>query len=392
MRTSLYLAYKQLQHRPGRPMLTCLLIALGVMLISILFHAERGYRQRMERTIKGVDMVVGAKGSPLQLVLSAVYHTDVPTGNISVEESSKLNANPLVKGTIPLAYGDSYLGARILGTTKEYIDLYSGELQAGKIWRGEMEVVLGSSLAARSGLDIGDAFSGSHGLIEGGEAHHDHPYEVVGLLKPTGTVLDELILTSVESVHHVHMHDHGHEAGGEITAMIVRFRNPLAMMQLPRMVNESTSMQAAVPRYEMERLMKVFGVGARAINILGIIIILVAALSMFIGIYSGLRERIPELALLRSFGASRRTIIGMLASEGVLIGFVGAVVGLLLTRGVLAIIRAQWTGAKSFLGSSSAVGIEEVWILIGCTVASMLVAGFPAARVVRKELNALTDG
>jgi putative ABC transport system permease protein len=383
------LAFKQIKHRPAGAVLTSLLIALGVMLLALLFHAQRGYAERMERTIKGVDMVVGAKGSPLQLVLSAVYHTDVPTGNISLDDIAKLRKNPLVKSTIPLAYGDSYAGFRILGTTADYVELYGGELLSGTNWNASNEVVLGYNVFKRTGLTLGSDFHGSHGLVQGGEEHHDHPFKVVGLLAETGTVLDHLILTSVESIHQVHAHEG--DVSDQITAMIVRFRNPLAMMQLPRMVNESTNMQAAVPRYEMERLLKVFGVGARAINALGLIIVLVAGLSMFIGMYNGLRERIPELSLMRTFGASPGLIIGMLSFEGLLVGLVGAVSGLLLTRLVLSMLRTNWAGARSFLGSSTNLLSEEVWILIGCVLMSIVVAVIPAIRVVRTELNAMND-
>lgn len=389
MKTLIWLAYKQIVHRPLGAVLTCLLIALGVSLIAILLHAKQGYQERMEKTIKGVDMVIGAKGSPLQLVLSAVYHADVPTGNISLAEAKKFSKHPLVRTAIPLAYGDTYDGIRILGTEQSLFDLYKTEVEIGEGWKSPMDAVIGSLAAQRSELKLGSEFTGAHGLVQGGDIHEDHPFRVVGILNETGTVLDGLIFTSVESVHHVHEHEG--DASDEITAMLIKFRNPVALMQLPRLVNEKTNMQAAVPRYEMERLYKVFGIGAEAINGLGLLIILVAALSMFIGMYNGLRERIPELALMRSYGATPPQLVRMLTIEGFYLGLFGGLLGLLLCRLFLVLINANWVAARSFMNTSWDILQEEVWILIVCMVLSVLVAMIPALRVVRHNLDSISD-
>ena len=381
----LWLSYKQITHRPLGAFLTLLLLALGIAVIVLLVHAKQGYQDRMNKTIKGIDMVIGAKGSPLQLILSSVYHSDVPTGNISWDEAKKWNKNPLIANTIPLAFGDSYEGARVVGTTEKYIALYGGELKKGATWINEMEVVLGSQIATTKSLTLGSEFFGAHGLIEGGEEHDQHPFKVVGVLQETGTILDDLILTSIESVHHVHAHEtHTHE---DITAMLVKFRNPIALMQLPRMINEKTNMQAAVPRYEMERLFKLFGVGSKALNGLGLLLIAVAGLSMFIGLYNSLKERTPELALMRAYGASRAQLIIMVGFEGLLLGAFGGLLGLALARTALYLLRTNWQGARSFISVKTALLPEEVWILLACIVLSVLVASIPAFRTVRNNLD-----
>jgi len=381
----LWLSYKQILHRPLGALLTLLLLALGVALIALLLHAKQGYQDRMNKTIKGIDMVIGAKGSPLQLILSSVYHADVPTGNIAWDEAKKFGKNPLVESSIPLAFGDSYEGVRVVGTTEKYIALYGGELKEGSIWSKDMDVVLGAQVAATKNLSLDETFLGAHGLLDGGETHDEHPFKVVGVLQETGTVLDDLILTSVHSVHHVHAHHaHVHE---DITAMLIEFRSPIALMQLPRMVNEKTNMQAAVPRYELERLFKLFGVGSKALNGLGLLLVLVAVLSMFIGLYNGLKERIPELALMRAYGARRVQLITMVGFEGLLLGTVGGILGLVIARLTLGLLAANWQGARSFISTRTGILPEEVWILLGCMLISVLVACIPAFRTVRNNLD-----
>ena len=136
-----------------------------------------------------------------------VYHIDNPTGNIPYNEAIKIDNNSLVDLTIPLSFGDSYKGFRIVGTTHQYTKLYEMSLKEGRLWSRSLEVVLGSTVAQTHQLKIGDAFYGTHGLIEGGHIHDEYAYQVVGILNPSYTILDQLILTNTKSVWQVHNHD-----------------------------------------------------------------------------------------------------------------------------------------------------------------------------------------
>ena len=219
--TWLRLAVANLGLSPLTSAVNVLLMALGTASIVLLLLAGSQLSETMSRDARGIDLVLGPTGSPVQLVLSAVYHADVPPGNIRLEEAQRWADDPRVETAIPLSLGDSHRGYRIVGTTAEYAELYGAGLATGRFWDGALEAVVGSAVAQSAGLSLGSSFAGVHGLEEGGHSHESHPYRVVGVLEPTGTVVDRLILTSLESVWDLHAHETSHahehedEAGGD---------------------------------------------------------------------------------------------------------------------------------------------------------------------------------
>ncbi|GGF40040.1 ABC transporter permease [Echinicola rosea] len=379
------LSIKNITAKPLSTGLSLLLLSLGVGLISLMLHLDQHLKAQMNSNIRGIDMVVGAKGSPLQLILSAVFQVDVPTGNIQLSEANRLLKNRLVEYGIPLSYGDSYGGFRIVGTDGRYPENYAMKLQEGRLWGEFMEVTIGAAVARKTGLGIGDRFHGSHGLGEGGHVHDDHAYLITGIFEPSGTVVDQLILTDLQSVWDIHSHhgahevadkvregenekdhhahedkpkenkshghqeghhhgdeanhlqeeagaSHSHEADKEITALLIKFKNPLGMVQLPRLVNEHTNMQAALPKYELAKLFSLMGMATSTLKMVAFIVILVSGISVFISLYLGLRERSYEMALLRTFGASRGQLLGLVFQEGVFIAVAGFLLGLVFSR------------------------------------------------------------
>ena len=339
---ALRLAWAYLAARPVLTALHVAMIAIGVgtlvLLILFLHQTER----RLAADAQPVDLVVGAKGSPLQLILSSVLHVDVPTGNVPYAEARKVAAHPMVALAVPLALGDSHRGFRIVGTTADYLGLYGGQVAAGRAFAREMEAVVGADVARRGGVALGARFAGSHGLSAGGPAHDAEPYEVVGVLAPTGTVLDRLVVTPLESVWHVH-ESHGAKEGGEahahdaekqdITAMLIRYRTPLAAASLPRLVNATTVLQSASPAYENARLMNLVGVGVDAMRVFAALLMATAAVSVFVALTSALQERRHDLALLRMLGAPPSSLVALVAAEGVTLVVAGVILGFGLGHG-----------------------------------------------------------
>ncbi len=188
-----------------------LLLGLGTASIAILLLASTQLSSTLSRNAAGIDLVIGAKGSPLQLVLAGVYHADVPPGNISYEEVERWAEHPMVGSVIPLSLGDSYKSYRIVGTTTAFADLYGAEIQTGHYWNGPFEALLGARVAETTGLVIDDTFSGVHGLADAGDEHESTPYRVVGQFASTGSIIDNLIVTSTQSVWLMHNHHHEDE-------------------------------------------------------------------------------------------------------------------------------------------------------------------------------------
>ena len=390
------LALSYLRAKPLGTLLNVLLLALGVGTIGFVWIVDRQIGERLDRDARGIDLVVGAKGSAMQLILAGIYHLDVPPGNIPLASATALAADPMVRQVIPLSLGDTYRGFRIVGTTPGYLDLYGGRLQSGHVWSGKLEAVVGATVAARTGLRVGDRFAGSHGLAEGGAEHADARYSVAGVLQPTGTVLDRLVIVATESVWEVHA---GHDAGAthadhdadderEVTLLLVRYATPLAAVTLPRRINAETNLQAASPAYESARLFRMIGVGADVIRAFGGVVLATAALSLFIALYHALNERAYDIAVLRTLGARPRSIAAMLMLEALMLALAGGVVGLALAHGLVAIL-AWWTAGQDSLSVSAwTFSPGELALLGPALLAGALAALLPGWRAARTNISA----
>lgn len=346
-----YLAYRNMVSKPLNLLLSLLLLLLSVSLVTFVLQLSKQLGGQLNKNIAPFDMVVGAKGSPLQLVLSSVLHVDAPTGNIKLKEVATLQKHPFIQTAIPVSYGDNYKGYRILGTEVRYLDLYNAQLTDGKHYEKPFEVVAGSTVAQKLGLKVGDNFISSHGLASsGGEAHDEHPFLIKGILKSTGTVVDQLLITPLESIWEAHDHredehheeddDHteeaeilkGHDTEKEITSLLIKFKSPLGMVQLPRFINENTSMQAALPGFEVQRLIGLLGSGVQTVNGISLVILLVSGLSIFISLLKTIRERRQELALLRIYGLRTGQLLRLALLEGLLLAIIGFLLGWFIGR------------------------------------------------------------
>ena len=388
------MALAALRHKPLATCLNLLLMAIGVAMMTFILSASRQLEDGAMKDANGIDMVVGAKGSPLQLILSSIYHIDIPTGNIPAAAQAELAANPLVAEAIPLALGDSYQGYRIVGSTADYIRHYGGQAASGVLFGGSMQVVLGAEVARCTGAALGARFAGSHGLVAGGEVHAHAPYTVVGILRPTGTVLDRLIVTPVASVWRVHEtdpdepHAQANAAEHEVTALLVRYASPLAAISLPRWVNSQTRLQAAQPALESAKLFELVGVGADVLRAIAAIVLAVAALSMFVALYHALEERKTDLAILRALGAPPRKLLLLLLTQGLALALGGAVLGWLLGHGGVGLLGVLMEGQQNLALSAWSIDPQEAWLLPAALLVGLAASIVPAVRAYRTDIAA----
>ena len=389
------LAWSYLRARPLGTLLNVVLLALGVGTIGFVLIVDGQVGVSLNRDARGIDLVVGAKGSPIQLILAGIFHLDAPTGNIPLKSAQDLARDPLIRQVIPLSLGDSFRGFRIVGTTPDYLGLYGGVLGSGRIWSDRMEAVLGSSAARQTGLGIGDRFAGSHGLTEGGSVHADSIYTVVGIAKPTGSVLDRLVLVNSESVWFVHEGnvtdpDEKKVIEGErqVTVLLIQYATPLAAVSLPRKINAETGMQAASPAYESARLFRMIGVGADVIRAFGGVVLATAALSLFIALYHALNERAYDIAVLRTLGARPSSIALMLMLEAAMLALLGGVLGLVLAHGLVAVLAWWMTEQDSLRITAWAFSARELWLLVPALAAAGLAALLPSWRAAHADISA----
>ena len=441
---SFLLGARTVRRRPLPAVLTVLLLALGIATVVVVLLFQRALEDRLGRDARGIDLVVGAKGSGLQLVLSSVFHADVPTGNVRLPDLHDIARHPMVAGVIPLSLGDAYRGFRIVGTSHDYVGHYGGRLADGRMWERPMEAVVGSRAARGTGLRTGESFVGAHGLGGPSELlHGEHPFEVVGVLRETGTVLDRLILTGSESVwmvHEVHggagtMPDtrglpegSGDDAGagerdaqpsrvdsdgdagaaatvagagpgtaqsglpagdGEITALLVRFRSPIAAITLPRAINAGTALQAASPAAETARLFLLIGTGLDVFRAFAAILVAASALSLFIALWHAMHEQRYDLAVMRTLGATRGRILRFVLVQGAALGAGGALIGVAIghTAGWLAALwleraRSVSVGALGWMP-------EEGLVVAGAVLIALAAAAVPAVRAWRLDVVAV---
>lgn len=443
----LYLSWKNLVNKPLNMALSLILFALGVGLISFLLNLNQQIEENFNKNLAGVDLVIGAKGSPLQQILCSMYHVDNPTGNIPLEKARAfLNPkHPLIGLAVPLSLGDSYRGYRIAGTTYDILELYKAELAQGKLWAQPMEATVGAAVADALHLHIGDTFKSSHGLTEGIE-EHEHDFKVVGILKPAGSVIDQLILTPTGSIWESHAHqagsgpatdsltttnggqmgesheheDHDHgdhvhktepptsydsltlrksaeeerlylmkQTDKDITSILIRFRSRtnIQALNMGRNINENTDLMAASPPNEIARLQTNLGVGTDTLKVLAWVIVIVSGLSIFISLFSSLKERKYELAVMRVMGGSPGTLFNLILLEGLVLAVLGYLLGILMSHGGLTFLAGFMKSAFRYSFSGWKFLPQEFWLLGGALLVGFVAALIPALQASRTDIS-----
>ncbi|MCI1191798.1 ABC transporter permease [Calidifontimicrobium sp. SYSU G02091] len=391
------LAWRYLWARPLAAALNLALLALGLGAITFVLLVSEQVERAVQRDLAGIDLVVGAKGSPLQLILSGVFHLDVPTGNIPLAAVQTLRAHPLVERVIPLALGDSVQGFRIVGTTPDYLALYGATLARGRAWDASMQAVLGADVAAATGLAPGATFAGQHGLGRDGHPHGDTPYTVAGVLARCGCVLDRLVLTALESVWQVHEDDTATdetdravlEAEREVTLLLVGYRSPLAAATLPRWVNAQAGLQAAAPAIESARLLRLVGAGTEVLRGFGALMVLVAALSVFVALTHAVREREGDLAMLRMLGAPPARVAALVAAEASWLAALGVAGGLTLGHGLTHLLGWYLAAERSLAVTGVWFSAAEAVLVIAAFALAWIAAAWPARRAATLDVTTL---
>ena len=369
-----HIAWSYLWNRRFTTSLTILSVALGVGLIYSVLTLREETRKRFEEEGQSFDVCVGAKGSPLQLVLSSMYYMDTPTGNILLSDCEHIRDHEDVAAAFPICMGDTYRGFRIVGTIRGLFDYTwtsptTGEVRTpyrlakGRYFEEPMEAVVGSTVARAENLAPGDTFIGTHGFVEDfGHKHGDSPYTVVGIMETSGTPNDRAVFCSMDSVWEVHAehdrpahedeeeqahhdgedhHDdedhHAHAASEEITAILVALESPALRFQFVEYVNDELNAMATIPIQQVANLYaSILGTVKSVLLAVGYLVVVISAISILIGLYLSILQRKRDLAIMRALGASAGEIVGSVFIEALLVTVLGIIAGWLVGNAVCA--------------------------------------------------------
>ena len=405
----LKLAWNNIVKRPFSSGLSVLLLASSIMIIILSFLTMQQIESKFNENANKIDLVVGAKGSRLQLVLCNVFHVDNPTGNIRMKDVTFLTKHPFVKNAIPISLGDNYKSYRIVGTNQNFLQkLYKAPLKQGKLFEKPYEVVLGFNAANKMDLKLGDSFYGSHGIDASIHEHQDAKYLVVGLLDYSGEVIDNLILTSLESVWQVHSedhqkgsfdlnyekkHDHHHhkitldEEDKEITALLVNYKSQRAKFSIPGIVNNKEQLMAAEPSIEIQRLLDLVQPAVKVVTVLAWFIFGLAFFSMLITMINSMKNRKYEIAMMRASGATSKLVLISILTEGFLIAFIGGLLGVFMGHLFLEIMGQYLTNHYHYQFSGLVFNYFELWLLIGTIATGIISAFIPAIAAYNMDIS-----
>lgn len=423
-----HIAWSYLWNRKVTTSLTILSVALAVGLITTVLTLRQETQRRFEEEGQMFDLVIGAKGNPLQLVLSSVYFLNQPVGNIRYDDFVKVSQEEEVKAAFPISMGDNYQGYRIIGTSADLIN-FDWEKETGRprmfrVVKGRnfekpMEAVLGSIVADNIGKGIGERFVGSHGLVAGSGHEHEHnPYTIVGILDFSGTPNDRAIFCSTESVWQIHAHgdeeghgegghaedheehgeheghaedcevcEHAHDDDPELTAGVLLLQSPALRFTFKEYVNNNYNVMAVVPIDQIRQLFdQLLGTAKAVLLAIGYLVVVISALSILIGLYMAIIQRRKDLAIMRALGASSGEIFGAVLIEAFWVTVLGMAAGYILSGGVAAMLSYYLKDVIGFAVPAFAVSPDLVTSYSTVLLMGMLAGILPAWQAYRVDV------
>lgn len=416
MKTLLRLAIKSLWNRKLTSILTVLTIGLSVCLLFTVERVRSGAKESFSNTISQTDLIVGAKGGTIQLLLYSVFRIGSATDNLSYESYEEFKNHPAVKWTIPYSLGDSHRGFRVVGTDHNFFRHYRFhgdqfvEFEEGGEFASLFEVVLGGEVAEKYGYKVNQDIVLAHGVADITlQDHEDKPFKVVGILKKTGTPIDRSLYISLQGLEAIHVDWEdgappmpGQEISKEsvekrelpvhqITAFLLRTKARIETLSLQREINEypDEALMAIIPGVALSDMWEGIRFAEQALSLVSFFVVLVGMLGMLISLYNSLNERRREMAILRSIGAGPRLILGLLVFESFILTVSGVVLGVLAMFFLLTTFQNYITTEFGLFLQVKSIVVEEFYLAGILIVLGVLMGAVPA---MRAYFNTLSDG
>jgi putative ABC transport system permease protein len=410
-------AWKSLQNRRLATALTVLSMTLSLVLLMVVERVQRAAYDGFTQTVSGVDLIVGARSGPLQLILYSVFNMGQATQNVSVESYNQIRSKPEVDWTIPYSLGDGHRGFRVVATNTDFFKYYQFrskekiELESGKVFENLFDVVIGADVARTLKYQEGSSVTVAHGSTTGDaiQMHDDKPFKVVGVMKPTGTPLDRALYISLEAMEAIHLDWQTGAAPAKgkeiaiaqitpemvkpkvITSFFLRTKNRIDTLRLQRWINEyqEEPLLAAIPGVVLSELWQTLSSIEKVLKGISFLVMAVGLMSMLIALMTSLNERRREMSILRALGASLKHVLGLIMLETLLLSLL-AVISACVIKTLLEAILGPWIQSNYglYLQSPTFSTAEILYMLI--MVGSALFISFIPALTAMK--SALKDG
>lgn len=409
-----FLTYKSINNRKFTSFLCVLSIALSVALFLGIERIRTGAREGFTNTISKTDLIVGAKGGPLQLLLYTVFHIGGAVNNIRMSTYEDIKNNHLVEWTIPISLGDTYRGYRVVATDENFFEHYQFrgdkkvELSSGAIPKDTFDVALGSEVAKKFKLKIGDPIILAHGISSEAILSHDNtPFHITGIIAPTQTPIDTGVYINLYGMDAMHF---GWETGvpdgqainaerfkkenikiTQLTSFMVKLKSRIAVLKMRREIDqyEKEPVMAIIPALALQEMWQTIGYVEQILFLVSLCVLLVGVLSILISLYTSINERRREMAILRSLGASSRHIFALLIYESSFLVLLGCLVGVATLYGLLIFVRPWLESNFSVYLEVKPLSSSEWLYLLGIFIAGTLAGLIPA---VKAYMNSLQDG
>jgi len=391
--------------------LTIFAISLSLMLYLSVEKIRTSAYASFTDTISQTDLIVGSRTSSIQLLLYSVFRIGNATNNITWESYEDIISREEVKWSVPISLGDSHKGFRVMGTTDEYFTRYkyrggqSLEIQNGEHLDDLYDVVLGASVTEKLGYKIGDPLIIAHGLSSFSK-HEDQPFKVSGILKKTGTPVDNTVIVSLEAIEAIHVDwSSGAKTPGletpieiirqmdltpkNISGVLIGVNSKLQIFKLQRWVNEYSEepLSAILPGVALQELWRVVGVVENVLIGISIVVIFTTLIGMTAIIFSSLNERRREMAIWRAMGATPNVILGLLMLEAFIVSFLSSVISTIFLFLLLIILQPWIDQTYGILISIEMFSVEELSVFVYFILAALLISLLPALRAYWLSIN-----
>ena len=403
------IVYKNIKQRSLSSMLTILSVLLGVGLVTAILILKNESEDAFNQTATGYEIIVGPKGSSLQLTLSTVYQVGLPIQNMPLKVYDLLKNDKRVRLAIPYVFGDNYKNFRITGTVSELFSEFEYKkgirykLDEGSFFSNDFEAVIGKEVADKTGLKTGDTFSGSHGIetYEGASEHSEKKFKVTGILSRTFTPSDRVIFVSMNSVWELHNHENENNGSEDhhiisdsmktISAVLLKLKSPVFFDLLRRQINENKyegiNAQAVLPLFEIKQLFDIIGNINSVILVIAYLVIFTAAVSILVSIYNSMNERMREIAIMRSLGARRFLIMKIIIFEGMFLSAAGALLGCIAGHAAVFFLQEKISGLSGIKISGFVFSMFEVYLITGTVILGIIVSIIPAVKAYRTDVS-----